>query len=195
MRIDAGSGQFPWNRGVHGQIDLEQVEASGFRTGKLALRTDIASQRELTAHATAQQIRGSAGGGEIALESVVFDVSREPGAAGDPVTSRTAIRNLRFSSTGTEASLAELSAQITGLLRPDHFQGTFAFAAPSASLRPLRLLARSFRRHSRDCRSTVATRSVRRIVSAAADSRPDRSQCGHPTAGLSCGSSAQSDCT
>ena len=138
MRIDAGRGQFTWNRGVHGQIDLEQVEVSGFRTDTLGLRTDIANQRQLAAHADAQQIRGIAGGGEIALESVVFDVSREPGAAGDPVTSRTAIRNLRFSSTGTEASLEELSAQIAGLMRPDLFQGTFAFAAPSASLRPMR---------------------------------------------------------
>jgi hypothetical protein len=115
---------------VHGQIDLEQVEFSGFRTDKLGLRADIANQRQLAAHADAQQIRGIAGGGEIALESVVFDVSREPGAAGDPVTSRTAIQNLRFSSTGTEASLEELSAQIAGLMRPDLFQGT-AFAAPA----------------------------------------------------------------
>ena len=31
-----------------------------------------------------------------------------------------------------------MSAQIAGLLRPDQFQGTFAFASPSATLRPLR---------------------------------------------------------
>ena len=137
VRIGAGKGRFSWTQGAHGQIDLEEVEAYGFRSSQLALRTDIGSQRQLAAHATAQRIRGIAGGGELALESVVFDLSREPGAAGDPVTSRTVIRNLSYSSTGIDASLAELNTQIVGLLRPDHFQGTFAFTAPTASLRPL----------------------------------------------------------
>jgi hypothetical protein len=121
---------------------LEGVESSGFRTDKLALRTDIASQRQLTAHAAAQQIRGNAGNGAITLDSVVLDVTRnavngKPGTAGDPVTSQTVVRNLRFSSPGTDASLAELSAQIAGWLLPDRFQGTFAFSASSASLRPV----------------------------------------------------------
>jgi hypothetical protein len=147
VRIDAGRGQFTWSGGVRGQIDLEHVEASGFRTDKLALRTDIASQRQLTAHAAAQQMRGPVGGGEVTLESVVLNVTRNAvtrnavtrnaGPAGDPVTSQTSIRNLRFSSPTIDASMTELSAQIAGWLRPDRFQGTFAFAAPSASLRPL----------------------------------------------------------
>ena len=64
-------------------------------------------------------------------------ISRKPGAAGDPVTSQAVLRNLRFSSTGTDVSVADLSTAIAGTLRPERFQGTFAFTAPAASLRPL----------------------------------------------------------
>ena len=136
VEIGAGEGQLTWNRGIAGQIDLQRVQASSFQSASLTLRARATGSRDLAARAAARQVLTSVGQGGASLESAVVDVNRGP-AAGNPVTSQTEIRGLRFSSAGTEVDLPELNTAIAGTWRPEGLQGTLTITSSSGSLRAL----------------------------------------------------------